>query len=193
MEDLTVTATRHDGAVVWQYRGHWFSLESTADEVMTRRLIVRLGQIFTAYRQVLAPRWSAKGQLQIRVFGDTEQYRAALHAEGLDINNPAVYLVDRNMILAGSELNRFDAELAQVNRQHRQVKQQLDEELLELPSRLKELAESLKKNDIPPAERLKIVSSEQKKWEEQRKTARARSRRSNARTRQSSTKWPARW
>ena len=64
--------------------------------------------------------------MHIRIFGASDQYRAALAELGLPIKNPAVYLPDKNLILAGSDLNRFDAELAQVNREHRQIKQQLD-------------------------------------------------------------------
>lgn len=172
MEDLSVTATRRDGILVWQYQGQLFSLESTADEVMTRRLIVRLGQIFTAYQQLFPPRWIASARVHIRIFGATDQYREALKDVGLEIKNPAVYLADKNMILAGSEMNRFDAELAQINRQHRQMRQQLEASLAERPARLKELGETLKNNDISAPERQKIVSAELRKLEDQRKAAR---------------------
>jgi len=147
-------------------------LESTADEPMTRRLIVRVEQIFTAYQQLFAPRWAASGRVHVRIFGATDQYRQALKEAGLAIKNPAVFLADKNMILAGSELNRFDAELAQINRQHHQIKQQLDTLLAEMPARLKELGETLKSNAMPAGERQKIISAEQRKWEDQRKAAR---------------------
>ena len=39
-------------------------------------------------------------------------------------------------------------------------------------ARLKELGETLKSNEIPAAERQKILSAELRKWEEQRKAAR---------------------
>jgi len=172
MEDLQLVPTRHDDKMVWQYEGNWFSLDSTADEPMTRRSIVRLEQIFTAYRQLFAPRFSAAARLHIRIFGASEEYQQALGELGLHISNPAVYLPDKNLILAGSDMNRFDAELAQVSRQHRQIKQQLDTLLAETPARVKELGEELKKNDIPAAERQKILLAEQKKWEDQRKNAR---------------------
>ena len=60
MEDLALNETRSDGLLLWNYTGSWFTRESTADELMTRRVIVRLGQIFAAYRQVLPPRWTSK-------------------------------------------------------------------------------------------------------------------------------------
>jgi hypothetical protein len=169
MEDLTLSATRHDGQLRYEYQGNWFSLKSTADEPMTRRAIVRLEQIFTAYRQLLPPRWTSAGKLQIQIFGGSDQYREALGEMGLEIRNPAVFLTDRRLILAGSDMNRFDAELAQINRQHRQVRRELDALVAETPARLKDLNEELRQADVPAGERQKILLGEQKKWEEQRK------------------------
>lgn len=170
MEDLSLAATSDDGQVLWNYQGQWFSLESTADELMTRRLIVRLGQIFTAYQQLLPARWNGSGRVQVRVFGSNQQYQAALAELGLSIQNPAVYLADRNLILAGSELNRFDAELAQVNRQHHEIRAQFDAVVADVPGRVKKLGDDLKAAGIPAAERLRIVLAEQRKWDDQRKT-----------------------
>jgi len=172
MEDLVLTATRQDGVPLWTYRGNWISLDSTADEAMTRRAIVRLGQIFAAYRQLLPPRWHSSARVHIRLFGSSDQYRLALKEWGLQLKNPAVYLADRNLILAGSDLNRFDAELAQVNRQHRQIRMQLDALLADMPARLKELGEDLTKNGVSTAERLKILVAEQRKYDDERKVAR---------------------
>ncbi len=169
MEDLTLTETRKNGVLLWNYRGRDFTVESTADEPMTRRVIVRLGQIFTAYRQLLPPRQAAQDRVHIRVFGASDQYRAALGELGLPIKNPAVYLPDENLILAGSDLNRFAAELAQVNREHRQIKEQFDAQMAESPARLKRLGDDLKANGVPTAQRLRIVLAEQKKWDDQRR------------------------
>jgi hypothetical protein len=171
MEDLSLAATSDDGQVLWNYHGNWFTLESTAEELMTRRLIVRLEQIFAAYRQLVPPRWTGRQRVEVRVFGSVEQYRAALAELGLRINNPAVFLSDQNLILAGSEVNRFDAELAQVNRQHREIRRTLDAQVAEAPGRVKKLDEELKRNNVPAADRLRIVLAEQRKWNDQRKAA----------------------
>lgn len=169
MEDLTLSPTSDDGQVLWHYQGNWFTLESTADELMTRRMIVRLGQIFSAYRQLLPPRYVERGRVRVRIFGSTDQYRAALEEQGLSISNPAVYLADKNLILTGSELDRFDAQLDQVNKQHRQVKAELDAVVADAQTRIKQLSEDLKKNQVPAAERLRIVLAEQRKWDAQRR------------------------
>lgn len=171
MEDLTLNQTRSEGTLLWNYEGNWFTLESTADEQMTRRVIVRLGQIFAAYRQVLPPRWTSKGRVHLRIFGSSDQYRAAMQELQLDVKNPAIYLADKNVILAGSDLNRFGDELAQAVRQHREVKQQLDALAADAPARLKQLGADLKKNGVSTGDRLKIVMGEQKKWEDQKRAA----------------------
>lgn len=172
MEDLVLSAQNQGGQIRWRYEGTSFSLESTADESMTRRSIVRLEQMFAAYRQVLPPRWSGGKRLEIRIFGANDQYQQALAESRLAIKNPAVYLKDKNLILAGSNMNQFDAELELVNRQHRKIKEQLDTLVAEAPARIKELREELKKNEIPPTERQKILVAEQKKWDEQRRAVR---------------------
>lgn len=169
MEDLALTATSQDGHTAWHYQGSSFELESTADELMTRRVVVRLGQIFTAYRQLLPSRFSGAGKVQIRIFGSTQQYRDALMELNLDIKNPAVYLPDKNLILAGSELNRFDDDLAHVAKQHREIKKQLDTLVIQAPVRLKDLGDELKKNEVPTGDRLKILLAEQRKWNDYRK------------------------
>ncbi|MEX0675813.1 MAG: DUF1570 domain-containing protein [Pirellulales bacterium] len=169
MEDLALAATSDDGQVLWNYQGSGFSLECTANELMTRRLIVRLEQIFAAYRQLVPPQWSGRGRVDIRVFGSIEQYRTALEESDLRINNPAVYLPDRNLILAGSEVNRFDVELAKVNRQHHEIREQLDALVADAPARVKKLGDDLTKNNVPTAERLRILLAEQRKWYDHRK------------------------
>lgn len=167
--DLELTSNQQDGQTVWRHTGEWFTLESTANEQMTRRLGVRLGQIFTAYRQLLPPRREAKDRVHIRIFGSTSGYQAALKKLGFAIGNPAVYLADRNLILAGSELDRFDAELARVARQHEQIRKELEAQIAEVPSRVKKLSQELEAAGIGTSERLRIVLAEQRKWSDQRK------------------------
>ncbi|HTM53135.1 MAG TPA: DUF1570 domain-containing protein [Pirellulales bacterium] len=171
-DDLTLTEAEHDGTHVWRFEGRLFTLESTADEQMTRRVIVRLGQIFTAYRQVLAPRRRSETPIEIRIFGAGQEYRAALVTLGVAVANPAVYLPESNAILAGSELNRFAAELAAVQHEHQRIKGQLDAEMAEVPGRIKQLGADLKDAGLPAAERMKILVAEGKKWDDHRKNIR---------------------
>ncbi len=170
IDDLELTSQPQNGQTIWSHAGQWFTLESTANEQMTRRLGVRLGQIFTAYRQLLPPRRDAQKRVHIRIFGSSASYQAALKQMGLAIANPAVYLADRNLILAGSELDLFDAELARVNRQHAQIRKDLDAQIAEVPTRVKKLGEELEAAGIGTSERLRIILAEQRKWSDHRKT-----------------------
>ncbi|MEX2114183.1 MAG: DUF1570 domain-containing protein [Pirellulales bacterium] len=172
MEDLVLQSEKRDGQLLWKYDGQWFALESTASESMTRRSIVRLEQIFAAYRQVLPPRWKSPQRLHIQIFGASDQYQRALAEQSLKIVNPAVYLPAKNLILAGSNLNEFDAALAEVDRQHDKIRAQLDALVDESRSRSNELYDTLANSGVPAAERQKVVAAEEKQWEERRREAR---------------------
>ncbi len=172
MEDLTLESDKREGELLWRYNGPWFVVQSTASETMTRRSIVRLEQIFAAYRQLLPPRSKPTRPLVIQIFGTSQQYRRALAEHGLSIANPAVYLPAKNLILAGSDLNDFDAALAKVQRQHDRIRAELDAMMSDAPSRSKELFETLTKNGIPAAQRQKIVAAEEKQWEDRRRDTR---------------------
>jgi len=174
MEDLRLVAIRRDRTVSWQYQGDWFSLESTADEQMTRQSIVRIEQLFTAFRQILPPRLVPQTRLQIRLFGDTSEYRQFLGGRGLDMQNPAFFAADFNLVAAGSDMNRFVDELTRVRRKHQELRQKYNRMLAETPMRLKEFNESLRKAGRTDEERQKISVAEQRKWKDEVATLEAR-------------------
>jgi hypothetical protein len=164
MEDLRLTPISRDGTIYWQYQGEWFSLESTADETMTRRSIVRIEQVFTAYRQILPPRSTDRRRLQILLFGDVERYREFLGGLGLELENPAFFAADFNLVVAGSDLNRFVAQLAKIRRTHQTERDEYEKLLADTPARLKELGDRLRKANVPPDERQRIFAAEQRRW-----------------------------
>jgi len=122
-----------------------------------------------AFRQILPPRQSPQRRLRIELFGSTEQYRNFLRGCGLEIENPAFFVADFNLLAAGSEMNRFVAELAKVRQKHQAVLEAYDRQLKDLPSRLKQLGEELQKANYPPADRPKILLAEQKRLEDERR------------------------
>jgi hypothetical protein len=168
-EDIVLKAIRRDDVVTWQYQGDWFLLDSTTDEQTTRRSVVALEQVFAAFRQILPPRQESQRRLKIQIFGSTEAYRGFLRGCGLEIDNPAFFVADFNLLVAGSEMNRFTSELAKVRKQHQLVLDEYDRRLKELPKQLKQLADDLEKVKYPPAERPKILLAEQKRVEDERK------------------------
>ncbi|MCG8583777.1 MAG: DUF1570 domain-containing protein [Pirellulales bacterium] len=117
----SVTLVREgDGA--WKYHGPRFSFISTADEPTTRRAIVRLEQMFAAFRQVLRPQHTVpKRRLRFLFFGSLAEYRAFLADEGLSIDNPAFYSPEQNVVAAGSELSAVAAQIAAAEARHRDV------------------------------------------------------------------------
>lgn len=120
--EIDAVSLRRDEAGHWDYQGPWFLFTSTADERTTRRAIVRLEQMFAAFRQVLRPQHTApKRPLRILFFGSQLEYRAFLAAEGLRIDNPAFYSPKQNVVAAGSELAAVAAEIAAAEARHRAV------------------------------------------------------------------------
>ncbi len=163
MDDLRLVAIQRDGKVSWQYQGDWFSLESTADEQMTRQSIVRIEQLFTAYRQILPPRLTPRGQLEILLFGDTAEYRQFLGGRRLDLQNPAFFAADFDLVAAGSEMNRFVAEMDHVLHEHRQLRKDYAEQMAEMPNKVKKLVESLRAAGVASDELQRISVAEQRK------------------------------
>ena len=106
----------------WRYKGRSFSLLSTADERTSRRAVVRLEQMFAAFRQILRPQHTApKRPLRILFFGSVGQYREFLRSESLEIDNPAFYSPDQNVVAAGSELAAVAEEIAATEARHRAI------------------------------------------------------------------------
>ena len=114
MQAVRLGPWRDEGFSYRRYRGKWFTLDSTADEQGTRRVIVRAEQIFAAFRQILPPRNAAAQPPRLVVLGSMDQYQTLLVKLGLTMSfqNPACFLEDRNVVAIGSDL----AHLAAVTR-----------------------------------------------------------------------------
>lgn len=152
MERLAIERVAGVGGDRYRYRGAWFTLWSTADEEMTRRTVVRIEQIFLAYRQFVPPRVEPRGDLQIHIHGSMDEYWTYLRAQGLSLDNPAFYSPQRNTIVAGSELTRFSEQLAAIRganeaelRKYRQMNE-------DLPRQAAQYAYDLRRQKIPDEE-----------------------------------------
>lgn len=167
MDAVSLTPTEQDGQPFRHYRGKWFSLDSTIDDATTRRIIVRTEQVFLAYRQVLPPRRDASRPLRLLVFASPEEYHAYLERLGLKINNGACYLQNENLVLAGSDVARFAAELAKVNARHEQLRHELEELDKLVQKRLKDLAQQLQKDGANKRDTARLLKAERRKAQEQ--------------------------
>ncbi len=164
MEDLKLRTVKRDAARHWAYDGDWFALESSADEETTRRSIVRVDQVFRAYRQVLPPRTRREQRLRIFIHGSIDEYRDDLRRRGLQIENPAYYSVERNLISAGSDLARFAERLAEVRQQNQRLREHYESLDKEFNQRLRALSDELARNGFTDEHIRFEVRSRQAAW-----------------------------
>ena len=166
MDAVHLDQIRQDGGRFSHYRGKWFSLDSTVDEPTTRRIIVRVEQVFTAYRQVLPPRSESARIPRLLVFGSTEEYHAYLERRGLKIDSQACFLQDQNLVVAASELARFAAELANVNARHEQLRREMDEMEKHSQQQVQDLARRLQQEVTDKREIARLLTVEKRKAQE---------------------------
>lgn len=155
MDAVRLRPVDRQGIRFQHYHGKWFDLDSSTNEQTTRRIVVRIEQMFTAYRQILPPRTEPRGRLRLVILDSREQYRAYLRRYGLKVDNPAVYAPKENLVVAGSEVARYLAELAKVNAEHDRVREELDQLESRLRAKLRELSKKLqaqgaKRSEIAP-------------------------------------------
>ena len=170
MEAVVLKPIEKEGKQYQQYRGKWFTLASTAGEATTRRMIVRIEQIFTAYRQILAPRAQSRPpgrSLRIVVLGSTEEYQAYLRKLGIKIKNRACFVQKDNLVVAGSELARYTAAMVRIKAQHDRLRAELKRLEKELSKRLAELARQLKKQHVPRKEIARLLWMERRKFDDE--------------------------
>ena len=74
MEAIELGQSQRAGIRYYHYSGPWFTLDASTEENTARRIIVRVEQVFTAFRQILAPRQKPDRGLHVIVFGSLEEY-----------------------------------------------------------------------------------------------------------------------
>jgi hypothetical protein len=122
LEEVNLSPVHGARAATLRYDGPWFTLTSTTDDERTRQCVVRIEQIFRAYRTLLPPRQVLPQPLAVVLYGSLDDYRSRLRQLDLALDNSAFYSPRERTILAGSELNLFAERLAQVRREHDQTK-----------------------------------------------------------------------
>ena len=127
MDAIKLDTRAAEGLSYRHYASKWFTLDSTADEPSTRRMIVRAQQIFAAYRQILPPRSVPSHPPRLVVLGSMEQYQPLLAKLGLKmkIENPACFLKEQNIVVIGSDLVQLAAVTAKITAQNAQLRRSL--------------------------------------------------------------------
>jgi hypothetical protein len=146
------------------YAGPWFTLLSTADDEHTRRCVVRIEQMFRAYRTLLPPKTGQPTNLSIHVYGSLDDYRLRLRSLDLALDNAAFYSPREATIFAGSDLNRFAERLAQVRGQHEQVRERYARLDGELNQTLAKLRTELKKAGFSDGEATAEIRQRRATW-----------------------------
>ncbi|MBX9791198.1 MAG: hypothetical protein K2Y37_19940 [Pirellulales bacterium] len=149
----------------WQYRGPWFHLESRADEETTRRAIVRIEQAFGGFRRLLPPRLEPGRPLVIVLCGSTAEYRERLDEAGLRIVNPAVYLADKNTILAATDIDRYAEQVRQIRAAHDEQRRGLDALRQKLADQLERERRELAARGVEPSEIRKFLARTRRQFE----------------------------
>ncbi len=152
MEDIELRRASIPDGTRWIYEGAWFRLESTADEDLTRRSIVRIEQIFRAYRLVLPPGIDASNELLIELYGAMDEYRSEVDRLGLQIVHPAFFSASENRIVAGSDLNAYAQRLASAREHHARVRQKYRHLNQTFPNRLAAVLDKLRSQGYSEAE-----------------------------------------
>jgi hypothetical protein len=172
MEAISLAPLEAEGLRYQHYHGKWFSLDSTADESTTRRIIVRSEQIFAAYRQIMPPRTMPAAGPRLVVLGSMAEYQAFLARLPLAIQSRACFVEDKNLVVAGSELGRLVALMAKINAQNEHTRNELRNLENRLRDRLRDLSERLKKDGVPNKEVGRLLTIERAKFDEQKKKLR---------------------
>ncbi len=174
MDEVTLSQGTRDRVRCWVYAGDWFVLESHADEVLTRRCVVRIEQVFRAYRQLLPPRVQPAAPLRVLLFGTREDYRAYVDQLGLQIETPGFFVPGQNLLVAGSDMGPFARRLAQARARNAQVRRQYETLKAGFPKRLESLTKELPQKGFSAVEIDREVKLRTAIWQREYETEMAR-------------------
>ncbi len=165
-ESLELHRTRLNDVPAWYYTGRWFDLTSTSEEASTRRVIVRLEQLFLAFRQVLPPRVNPSAPPQIVIYSHRDEYRDNLRKWGLDrVNNPAFYATTQRTIVASCNLDQIERHSKQVEKEQKEQQARWRERNAELNTTLADIAAEMKQKGFSPEEITAEVRARRSQWE----------------------------
>lgn len=159
----------HYGSETWRLGDGkpWLLLDSTADEETTRRSIVRIEQMFAAYREMLPPRAKPIRALDIKLFGTMGEYNDFLKSIGLNIENPAVFIADDNLLAAGSELSAYGQQLQTIRAHHAALRADYERRNKAMADRLADLRQQLAAGGYSASEQRSIIQLSESRWKQE--------------------------
>lgn len=178
MEEVKLAPLEVDGRSYLGYRGSWFTLLSTANEESTRRSVVRMEQIFRAYRTLLPPRLKenqeVKQELTIYLYASLDEYRQRLRALELNLNAPAIYSARHHQIVAGGELAHYAHRLAEVRKEMADLEKQYDKLDKDFAVSLARLSDDLRGKGLSKDEITQEMQLRKTDWKNERAAVMAR-------------------
>lgn len=109
-----------------KYEADQFVVVSGAQEDITRRAVVRLEKIYTAYERVLPRRHQSARPTRVELADTLDDYKAVLKASGVEVQNAAVFFPADNRVVCGSDLKRLGDDLRRTRLHHEQQRVALD-------------------------------------------------------------------
>lgn len=178
MEEVKLSPLEADGHSYQSYRGSWFTLLSTADEESTRRCVVRMEQIFRAYRTLLPPREKEaakeRPELTIYLYSSLDEYRQRLRGLDLNLNAPAIYSARHHQILAGGELAHYATRLAEVRKEAADLEKQYDKLDRDFATSLARLSDELRTKGFSKDEITSELQLRKTDWKNEKSAVMAR-------------------
>ncbi len=178
MEEVKLAPLEADGHAYLSYQGSWFTLLSTADEESTRRCVVRMEQIFRAYRTLLPPRLKEKQkeqqELTIYLYSSLDEYRQRLRALDLNLDSPAIYSARHHQILAGGEMAHYAHRLAEVRLEMKDLEQRYDKLDKDFAVSLARLSDDLRAKGFSKDEITQELQLRKTDWKNERAAVMAR-------------------
>ncbi len=165
LEAVELNQFPEDGRNQFVYQGDWFTLRSTSDEETTRYAVVRIEQIFRAYRHVMPPRVKPKQQLTIQLYGTISEYQKYLTEKQLGIDHPAFYSAASNLIVAGANVAVFSEDLRKIRESIQLQRQHLAERHANFLQQQKQYAAQLEQIGLKPDEVNVELLVRKKAWE----------------------------
>lgn len=167
-DNISLRRNTRGGVEYQDYAGQYFSLASTANEETTRKCIVRIEQLFTAFTGILPPRQPTRPRLSVLLFGSTDEYAAYCKQHELKLENPSFYAIDRNLIVAGSELSRYARQLEIARGKYAAVRREYAQYDAQLPALLTQLNADLTEQGVTKDEAQKVMNATRRRWTDEK-------------------------
>ncbi|MCA9187329.1 MAG: DUF1570 domain-containing protein [Pirellulaceae bacterium] len=148
----------------WSWQGRWFDVTSAADEESTRRVIVRLEQLFRAFQGILPANVTPSSRPKIVLFPEASEYRRFLSERAGNVHNLAVFLPKQNLVVAVSQFGEISRRLQLAREHNERIATELEEFDRALPEQMNLMMRQLEDRGYDRAAIREEVSRRRAAW-----------------------------